>query len=187
VLSRLASQLLRYFRLSLITSGAQTVLAITGAVVAHAASSVKMAVQYVGQFVDTEINSGSDTIWSALFGKSYIYKEHFADRDWISDTEVDLYLAVVVVTEKNGCRIIIPAFGSMLFSGILNGRSFSDGLDTGLADIADEYIPITGIAPDIIERLLRCKLPNDACLNALLQRSAAAFLVNKIGTDVAYE
>jgi hypothetical protein len=143
-------------------------------------------VKYVGQFDDTEINSGSDTIWSALFGKFYIYKEYFVDRDWIGDTEVDLYLAVVVTEKK---RLQDNHSGIRFYAIFWDtyGRSFSDGLDMGLADIADEYISITGIAPDIIEQLLSYKLPNDACPYALMQRSAAVFLANKIGTDVAHE
>ncbi len=149
--------------------------------VADTESGMSASAVYEGQYSKVAGPAVDESsVWTLLFGKSYMYREYFIDRDWVGDDEVDLYLTVVA-TARNRLREKYPGIEFAVVFWDTYGRSFSDDLDEGLIDIADHYFRITDMLPDIVASPERYKLRGDAHPNALAYRIMAEHLAAKFG------
>jgi hypothetical protein len=140
---------------------------------------------YEGQFSRAQTTDRpGDSVWADLFGRSYIYREYFIDRDWIGAAEVGLYLDVVR-TARERLHAKYPGIEFTIIFWDTYGRSFSDDLDAGLAGIADRYVRVTEVLPGIADDPDKYRLPGDAHPNALAYRLLAERLAAELGAQPA--
>ena len=136
-------------------------------------------VVYTGQFDEFSREKNSNTVWARLFGKSYIYREYFVDRMWVGDAEVELYLAIVAQA-KARLKQKFPGLKFIVLYWDNSTRSHAVALDERLPQIADEYIRVSDIIPDIETNKADWLLYLDPHPNAKAHKALAEHLAKRV-------
>ncbi len=136
-------------------------------------------VVYAGQFDEVSRETNTNTFWAGLFGKSYIYREYFVDRMWVGDDEVELYLAIVAKA-KARLKQKFPELRFVVLYWDNSTRSHAVALDERLPAIADEYIRVSDIIPDIQTNKAEWLLYLDPHPNAKAHKALAEYLATRV-------
>jgi len=134
---------------------------------------------YTGLFSDFDSSQLSQSFWGGLFAKSYIYKEYFQRRLLLADKEIDLYLAIVA---EIGQRLekAYPDAEFIIVYWDTENRDYAIELDEKLPTMADKYLRVTEIIPDIQAVPDEYRVPLDPHPNARANQAIAEALANVI-------
>lgn len=137
--------------------------------------------EFTGQFSDFADgrDSKADNIWTYLFGKSFAYQEYALNREWIGDSEIDLYLTVVRQLKKR-LQQRFPGSKFVIIYWDDSNKSYAKKLKQELPLVADTYIGVTEILPHIRETREIYYLPNDPHPNALANKTIAEYIATVI-------
>jgi hypothetical protein len=136
--------------------------------------------EYLGQLSDINLDKDTRSIREILFGKSYAYQEYVIDRHRISDGEVKLYLEIVAEVKRK-LKEKFPGIKFVILYWDDEDQSYQKELDEKLSGIADEYVRITEVIPDInnVHRE-KYSLHNDYHPNAVAHQAIAKYLSENI-------
>jgi len=142
--------------------------------------------EYTGQFSDfadsTDAEAGN--LWTRLFGKSFAYREYALNREWIGDSEIQLYLSVIRQVRQR-LQEKFPGTDFVIVYWDDSNKSYARQLKKELPLVADKYIGVTEILPNIRETREIYYLPNDPHPNALANKTIAEYIANVIRSSEA--